>query len=170
LVTQNLLYDISQTAIPFDNVDKDFLEKPRKWDTTGISRFMLSIGPISSIFDFVTFGAMWYFFKANSLSSAPLFQSGWFVEALLSQLLIVHLIRTRQIPFLQSRASAPLMFGTIAIVAICIYAPYSTLGNQIGLVPLPSSYFILLTIILLSYGVLMYAVKVRFIKRFGDWL
>ncbi len=170
LLTQNLLYDLSQTAIPFDNVDKDFLESPRKWDSAGISRFMLLIGPISSVFDFVTFAMMWYIFKANSPSSVPLFQTGWFIEALLSQLFIVHLIRTRQIPFLQNRAAAPLMFGTLAIAAIGLYLPYSAFGNHIGLVMLPGSYFFLLTIILLSYGALMYIVKQRFIERFGYWL
>jgi len=170
LLTQNLLYDLSQTAIPFDNVDKVFLEKPRRWDAAGISRFMLWVGPISSIFDFATFAVMWYVYKANSFSSAPLFQTGWFIEALLSQLFIVHLIRTRQIPFLQSRAATPLIFATLTIAAIGLYLPYSAFGNHIGLVTLPGSYFILLTIILFIYAGLMQVVKLRFIERFGYWL
>ncbi len=170
LLTQNLLYDLSQTAIPFDNVDKDFLDSPRKWDAPGIGKFMLFVGPISSIFDYVTFAVMWYVFNANSFSSAPLFQTGWFIEALLSQLFIVHLIRTRQIPFLQSRAAAPLIFATLTIAAIGLYLPYSAFGKHIGLVMLPGSYFILLTLILLIYFVLMQTVKARFIERFGYWL
>jgi len=108
ILVQNLLYDLSQTMIPFDDVDKEFTEKPRKWDASGIARFMFFIGPISSIFDYTTFAVMWYVFGANSEAHQALFQSGWFVEALLSQTLIVHLIRTQKIPFLQSVASRPL--------------------------------------------------------------
>lgn len=170
LVTQNLLYDISQTTIPFDNVDKDFLERPREWDAAGISRFMLFIGPISSIFDFVTFGVLWYAFRANSISSAPLFQTGWFMEALLSQLFIVHLIRTRQIPFLQSRAASPLIFATVAIALTGIYLTYSRLGSHIGLVPMPVSYFAFLTLILIGYGTMTQMIKMKLIARFGEWL
>ncbi len=170
LVTQNLLYDISQTAIPFDSVDKEFLEKPRRWDANGISRFMLFIGPISSIFDFVTFGILWYVFKANSISNAPFFQTGWFIEALLSQLFIVHLIRTRQVPFLQSRATAPLIFATVAIAVVGVYITYSDLGSRIGLVPLPISYFAFLALILVGYGALTQLIKVNLIARFGEWL
>ena len=124
VLVQNLLYDLSQTMIPFDDVDKEFTEKPRKWDARGIARFMFFIGPISSIFDYTTFAMMWYVFGANSDIHQELFQSGWFVEALLSQTLIVHLIRTQKIPFLQSVASLPLILTTSVIAVSASTFPF----------------------------------------------
>ena len=109
LLTQNLLYDFSQTTIPFDNLDPDYLDVPRKWNADDIGRFMLFIGPISSVFDILTFLVMWHIFGADSTEHASLFQAGWFIEGLLSQTLIVHMIRTEKIPFIQSRASWPVL-------------------------------------------------------------
>jgi len=170
LLTQNLLYDLSQTTIPFDNVDKEFLLRPRKWDPSGIAWFMVYIGPISSIFDYVTFAVMWFVFSANSIETQSIFQSGWFIEGLLSQTLIVHMIRTRQIPFLQSIASWPLLTTTFLIMIVGIYIPYSFIGRSIGLSHLPGEYFYWLLAILLSYCVLTQLVKIWFIKRFQYWL
>jgi P-type Mg2+ transporter len=170
LLLQNLLYDLSQTTIPFDNVDEEFLQKPRKWDSAGIAKFMLFIGPTSSIFDYATFGLMWFVFAANSVETQALFQSGWFIEGLLSQTLIVHMIRTQKIPLLQSRASLPLLLTTALIMIIGIYIPYSSVGASIGLVGLPLQYFYWLFFILLSYCTLTQLVKVWFIKKFNYWL
>lgn len=170
LLTQNLLYDFSQTTIPFDHVDTEFLQMPRKWDPNGIARFMLFIGPISSIFDYVTFGVMWFFFAANIPERQALFQSGWFIEGLLSQTLIVHMIRTQKIPFFQSIASLPLLLTTIIVMSIGIYIPYSYVGRSIGFVPLPGDYFYWLAAILFSYCLLTQLVKVWFIKRYNYWL
>jgi len=170
LLTQNLLYDFSQTAIPFDNVDRSFLLKPRKWDARSIAKFMIFIGPVSSIFDYVTFAVMWFVFEANTIDKQALFQSGWFIEGLLSQTLIVHMIRTREIPFFQSIASVPLLLTTIIVMAIGIYIPFSYVGHGIGLVSLPGSYFYWLFAILLSYCVLTQLVKIWFIRRFNAWL
>lgn len=170
ILLQNLLYDLSQTTIPFDRVDTEFLLKPRKWDPGGIARFMIFIGPISSIFDFVTFGVMWYVFAANSVETQSLFQSGWFVEGLLSQTLIVHMIRTQKIPFIQSCASLPLLLTTILIMAVGIIIPFTFVGKTIDLIPLPGSYFLWLFGILLSYCVLTQIVKLWFIRRFNYWL
>lgn len=170
LLTQNLLYDLSQTAIPFDHVDTEFLQKPRKWEPGGIARFMLCIGPISSIFDYITFGVMWFVFAANNPENQALFQSGWFIEGLLSQTLIVHMIRTQKIPFFQSIASIPLLITTFLVMAIGIYIPYTFVGESIGLVPLPGNYFYWLFAILLSYCLLTQLVKGWFIKRFNYWL
>ncbi len=170
ILLQNLLYDLSQTSIPFDRVDEEFLLQPHKWDPTGIAKFMVYIGPISSLFDYVTFGVMWFIFAANSESTQALFQSGWFIEGLLSQTLIVHMIRTQKIPFIQSCASLPLMLTTLLIMAVGIYIPYSLIGASIGLVPLPHTYFYWLLLILLSYCTLTQVVKVWFIKRFNYWL
>ena len=170
LLVQNLLYDISQITIPFDTVDPDFLQRPRKWDTKGIARFMIFIGPISSIFDYTTFALMWFVFGADTIAKQALFQSGWFVEGLLTQTLIVHMLRTQKIPFIQSVASFPLLLSTSLIMAIGIYIPYSFIGASIGMVLLPGSYFPWLIVTLISYCALVQIVKIWFIKRFRYWL
>lgn len=170
LLIQNLLYDISQTTIPFDKMDAEYLRKPRKWDASDLSRFMIFIGPISSVFDIITYLVMWYVFSCNSVEHQTLFQSGWFIEGLLSQTLIVHMIRTRKIPFLQSRASWQVTGLTLIIIAIGICIPFSPFGDSIGLQPLPLSYFPWLIGILLSYCILTQAVKNWYIRRFVRWL
>ena len=170
LLIQNLLYDISQTTIPFDSMDTDYLRKPRKWDASDLSRFMIFIGPISSIFDIITYLVMWYVFSCNSIDQQALFQSGWFIEGLLSQTLIVHMIRTRKIPFIQSCASWPVTGLTFLIMAIGIIIPFTSFGNSIGLTQLPISYFPWLIGILLSYCILTQIIKNWYIKRFVKWL
>lgn len=170
LLIQNVLYDISQTTIPFDRVDKEYLAKPRKWRADDIARFMLCIGPISSIFDITTYCLMWFVFKANAPEHASLFQSGWFVEGLLSQTLIVHMIRTQKIPFIQSRAALPVMLTTAFIMAFGIAVPFTPFGASVGMVPLPLSYFPWLVATLLSYCVLTQLVKTWYIRRFNMWL
>ena len=170
ILVQNLLYDISQLSIPFDRMDEEYLSKPRKWDAGDIGRFMAWIGPVSSIFDITTFWLMWHYFGANSPAHQSLFQSGWFIEGLLSQTLIVHMIRTRRIPFLQSVASAPVLGLTLAIIVLGMLIPFSTLGGKIGMVPLPPMYFAWLALTLASYCVLTQLVKVIYIRRYGRWL
>ncbi|MBL6653831.1 MAG: magnesium-translocating P-type ATPase [Reyranella sp.] len=170
LLIQNLLYDISQISIPWDDVDEDYLKQPRKWDAGGLARFMVFIGPISSIFDIVTFIVMWHVFGANSVEHQSLFQSGWFVVGLLTQTLIVHMIRTQHIPFIQSRAAWPVILLTASIMAIGIYLPFSPLGEHVGMVPLPPSYFPWLVGILLCYCLLTQLIKRFYIRRFGQWL
>lgn len=170
LLMQNLLYDISQTTIPFDSVDKEYLEKPRKWDASDLGRFMIHIGPISSIFDIGTYLVMWFIFKANCPDMAPLFQSGWFIEGLLSQTLIVHMIRTRKIPFIQSRASWPVMITTLAVMVVGIIIPFSAIGASVGLVPLPWSYFPWLVGILSGYCLLTQTMKNWYIRKYHRWL
>lgn len=170
LLVQNLLYDISQTTIPFDRMDTEYLRKPRKWDASGLSKFMIWIGPISSIFDITTYLFLWFVFKCQSPEMQNLFQSGWFIEGLLSQTLIVHMIRTRKIPFIQSRASWPVMSMTFAIMVIGIIIPFSPFGTSIGLATLPWSYFPWLIATLLCYCMLTQLIKNWYIKRFNTWL
>lgn len=170
LLVQNLLYDISQTTIPFDCMDEDYLRKPRRWDASDLSRFMIFIGPISSIFDITTYLLMWYVFNCSSPVAQSLFQSGWFVEGLLSQTLIVHMIRTKKIPFIQSRASWPVMSMTLAIMAVGIIIPFTKFGSYIGLTPLPLSYFPWLAVTLIAYYVLTQLIKEWYIKKFKRWL
>lgn len=170
LLIQNLLYDISQTTIPFDRMDADYLKSPRKWEASDLSRFMIFIGPISSIFDILTYLVMWYVFSCNSIGQQTLFQSGWFIEGLLSQTLIVHMIRTRKIPFFQSCASWQVTGMTFLVMAIGILIPFSPIEHSIGLEPLPLSYFPWLIGILLSYCILTQIIKNWYIKRFVKWL
>lgn len=151
-------------------MDADYLKKPRKWDTSDLSRFMICIGPISSIFDIATYLVMWYAFGCQSIEQQTLFQSGWFIEGLLSQTLIVHMIRTRKIPFIQSRASWQVTGLTVLIMAIGIIIPFSPFGKAIGLEPLPINYFPWLVGILLSYCILTQLIKNWYIKRFIKWL
>lgn len=170
LLIQNLLYDISQTTIPFDRMDPEFLRKPRRWDASDLKRFMIYIGPISSIFDIVTYLVMWHVFGCNSPEHQSLFQSGWFIEGLLSQTLIVHMIRTRKIPFIQSRATWPVIGMTTLVMVIGIVIPFTSFGASIGLQALPLSYFPWLMGILLSYCVLTQLVKNWYVRRFSSWL
>ena len=167
LLVQNLLYDISQIAIPFDNVDAEMLSKPQRWQPGDVGRFMLFFGPISSIFDIITFLLMWYVFDANTPDHQTLFQSGWFVVGLLTQTLIVHMIRTPKIPFLQSRAAMPLMVMTGGIMAVGIFLPMGPLAHYFKLQALPSLYFVFLPLILLAYMGLTQAVKGYYIRKFG---
>jgi len=167
ILVQNLLYDLSQTTIPLDRVDEEYLAKPRRWEIGDIGRFMIFIGPISSIFDYCTFFLMWFFFHANTPAQQSLFQSGWFVEGLLSQTLIVHMIRTRKVPFIQSRASWPLTLTTAIVMAVGVIIPFSFLAPKINLVPLPLVYFPFLIAMLLCYAFLTQQVKVWFIRKYG---
>ncbi|UXN06365.1 magnesium-translocating P-type ATPase [Bartonella sp. HY761] len=169
LLLQNLLYDISQLSLPWDKMDKDYLAKPRKWSARNIGRFMLYIGPTSSIFDITTFALMWFVFAANSAEMQSLFQSGWFIEGLLSQTLVVHMLRTRKIPFIQSTAALPVLLTTSVIMAIGIYIPFSPLGHYVGLVPLPWSYFPWLVGTLFAYCCVAQGMKVFYIRKFGEW-
>ncbi|NBF05854.1 magnesium-translocating P-type ATPase [Pseudomonas sp. Fl5BN2] len=167
LLVQNLLYDISQIAIPFDNVDDEMLKKPQRWQPADVGRFMVFFGPISSIFDIATFALMWYVFDANTPDHQTLFQSGWFVVGLLTQTLIVHMIRTPKIPFLQSRAATPLLVMTGIIMAVGIFLPMGPLAHYFKLQALPSLYFVFLPFILLAYMALTQAVKGYYVRRFG---
>ncbi len=170
LLIQNLLYDISQLSIPWDNVDAEYLARPRRWNPGGIARFMLVLGPVSSIFDFTTFALMWYVFGANTVARQSLFQSGWFVLGLLSQTLIFHMIRTSKTPFVQSIASRPVLLATGIVIVIGLILPFTPYGAAVGFESLPGSYFPWLLLTLLAYCILIQLVKVWYIRRFDMWL
>lgn len=165
VLTNNLLYDVSQTAIPTDHVDEEYLAVPRKWDIDGIMKFVLLVGPISSIFDYVTFAVMLWVFHA--WDNPALFQTGWFVESLLTQTLIIHIIRTAKVPFLESRASAALIATSLAVAAAGILLPITPLGATLGFVPLPWAYWPILVLILLGYAALTHVTKAWFYRRYG---
>ncbi len=166
VLINNLLYDFSQTTIPTDEVDAEWLTKPRQWTIDKILRFILFIGPISSIFDYLTFFMMLYIF--NCWNDPALFHTGWFVESLFTQTLIIHVIRTNKIPFIQSRASWPLILTSLIIVAVGAWLTVSPLANTLGFVPLPPLYWLYLAIMLLGYAILTQVVKTWFIRRFGE--
>jgi Mg2+-importing ATPase len=165
VLTNNLLYDLSQTTIPTDNVDEELLESPRRWDIGNIFEFMACIGPISSIFDYATYAMMIFVFGA--WTDPGLFQTGWFVESLLTQTSIIHIIRTARIPFIESRASPALITATVVICCIGIVLPFTWAGSQLGFVPLPWPYFPLVLCLLLSYATLTHLVKVWFVRKWG---
>lgn len=178
ILTNNLLYDFSQTGIPTDSVDKELIEKPLKWNIKNIKWFMIFMGPVSSIFDYLTFGLMWFFFKckdflvygAETIEGQyleSLFQTGWFVESLLTQTLIVHIIRTKRIPFFQSSASLPMILTTLIVMITGIILPYSPLAPYFGLVPLPNVYWLFIISFLLLYFVMAHCIKILFFKKFG---
>jgi P-type Mg2+ transporter len=175
ILANNLLYDISQTAIPTDEVDPEQIEKPRPWDMKQLTRFILFIGPCSSIFDYTTFFMMLYIFNCWDTStpeaaanSASLFQTGWFVESLLTQTLIIHVIRTNRIPFLQSRSSWPLIVMSAVIMLVGISLPYLPVGRYLGFTPLPALYWPLLVLTLICYLVLTQSIKMWLLRK--EWL
>jgi Mg2+-importing ATPase len=166
VLTNNLLYDFSQTTIPTDEVDAEWLTQPRKWEIGGMLRFILFIGPISSIFDYLTFFMMLYLF--DSWHNPALFHTGWFVESLFTQTLIIHVIRTNKIPFIQSRASWPLIISSAIIVTVGAWLTVSPLADALGFVPLPARYWLFLAVILAGYVVLTQVMKTWFYRRFGE--
>lgn len=175
ILANNLLYDISQAAIPTDDVDPEQVDKPRPWDIKQLTRFIVFIGPCSSIFDYTTYFMMLYIFNCWNTStpeaaahSESLFQTGWFVESLLTQTLIIHIIRTNKIPFLQSRSSWPVLVMSLVIMAIGIAIPFSPLGDYLGFTKLPLLYWPLLAISLLCYVVLTQLVKMWLLRK--NWI
>lgn len=193
LILLNLIYDLSCTAIPWDNVDEEFIAVPRKWDASSVGNFMIWLGPTSSIFDFTTYIFMYFIFcpmfvshgilfndLANHFSGAELvqmkttymamFQAGWFIESMWSQTLVIHMIRTPKLPFLQSRASAPLTLLTCAGIAFLTAIPFTSLGKMLGFVALPPVYFAYLIPCILLYMVLATSLKKAYVRRYGELL
>ena len=183
LLMLNLIYDISCITIPWDNVDEEYLKEPRKWDASSISKFMLWMGPTSSLFDIVTFILMYFFIcpfvfggQFNSLSELQqigfigLFHAGWFVESLWSQTLVIHMIRTPEIPFINSRASWQLTSLTTLGIIVGTIIPYTTFGTTLEMVAMPLIYFVCLIIIIILYMSLVTILKKKFINRYGELL
>ena len=168
VLTNNLLYDFSQIPIPVDSVDPEQVAAPRPWNISEITRFILFIGPISSIFDYTTYFVMLTIFHCWDPARAALFQTGWFVESLMTQTLIIHVIRTNKVPFIQSRASWPLIITSLAIMAFGGWLPYSPLAGPLGLVQLPRLYWPILLWTLLCYMCLTQVVKVWLLKK--NWI
>jgi Mg2+-importing ATPase len=185
LILLNLIYDISCVAIPWDNVDREFLEKPRKWDASSISKFMVWIGPTSSVFDIATYLLMYFVIcpamcggmlfhqltdPAMQVLYISIFQAGWFVESMWSQTLVIHMIRTPKIPFIESRASLPVTLLTFTGIAVLTVIPFTPLGAAIGLSPLPAVYFAWLAGIIVCYMVLATVMKKLYVRKYGELL
>lgn len=185
LILLNLIYDVSCIGLPWDNVDKEFLAKPRTWDASSISKFMVWIGPISSIFDVTTYFLMYFVIAplftggllfhqltdpAMIITYIAVFQAGWFVESMWSQTLVIHMIRTPKIPFIQSRASHQVTLLTFAGIALLTAIPFTKVGLAIGLAPLPGIYFVYLAITILLYMALATLVKNIYVKKYGELL
>ena len=168
ILTNNLLYDFSQAPIPADDVDPEQVARPRPWSMQAISRFILFIGPCSSVFDYVTFFFMLYVLAAGTRPRRSLFQTGWFVESLLTQTLIIHVIRTNRIPFIQSRASWPLLATTGLVMAIGAWLPYSPMAPMLGFTPLPAIYWPFVLLTTCGYVLLTQFVKSWMFRR--HWL
>jgi Mg2+-importing ATPase len=164
ILTNNMLYDFSQVPIPNDAVDEEQVARPRPWNIAEIRRFILCIGPISSIFDYSTFFVMLWVFNCWNPGRASVFQTGWFIESLMTQTIIIHVIRTNKIPFLQSRASWPLTITTLSIMAFGAWLPYSPLASSLGLTHLPGMYWPILLATILAYAGLTQGVKVWLLR------
>jgi Mg2+-importing ATPase len=165
ILTNNLLYDFSQVPIPTDNVDPEQITRPRPWSMKEITKFIVFIGPCSSIFDYTTYAMMWFVFKAVTPAHASLFQTGWFVESLLTQTLIIHIIRTNRLPFVQSRASLPLTLTSLAIMAVGVWLPFSPFAEALGFAALPHLYWPLLLATLFLYVLLTQGVKTWLLRK-----
>ena len=193
LILLNLIYDLSCTAIPWDNVDEEFIAVPRKWEASSIGNFMIWIGPTSSIFDWTTYAFLYFVFCPifvsggvlyNDLSAhyrgaelaqmqttyAAMFHAGWFVESMWSQTLVIHMIRTPKLPFIQSRASAPVTLLTFTGIAVLTVIPFTALGKMLGFVALPAAYFAYLIPCILLYMVLATSIKKAYVRHFGELL
>lgn len=193
LIFLNLIYDLSCTAIPWDNVDEEFIAKPRKWDASSVGNFMIWIGPTSSIFDFTTYIFMYFVFCPMFVSNGVLFndlatyysgtelltmqaqyiglfQAGWFVESMWSQTLVIHMIRTPKLPFIQSHASAPVTLLTMAGIAALTIIPFTGLGTALGFVALPAAYFAYLIPCILLYMALATSLKKAYVRHYGELL
>lgn len=170
ILTQNLLYDFSQITIPLDRMDDEYIRTPQKWDARRIERFMYWFGPVSSLFDIVTFLVLYFIFKADSREMQSVFQTGWFMAGLLTQTLIVHLVRTAKIPFVQSRATKPVIISTVLVSLIGLAIPYTVIGAGLGMVRMPLIYLPCLFAIVFFYVITVQFVKRLYIKRYGYWL
>lgn len=193
LILLNLIYDLSCAAIPWDNVDEEFITKPKKWDASSVGSFMIWIGPTSSIFDFTTYIFMYFVFCPMFVSNGVLFndlamhyqgaellamqtnyigmfQAGWFVESMWSQTLVIHMIRTQKLPFIQSRASAPLTLVTMTGIALLTIIPFTPVGDALGFAALPGSYFAYLIPCILLYMLLATSLKKAYVRHYGELL
>lgn len=167
LLVESLLYDLGQLTLPFDNVDKEYLQKPKRFDVKSLKHFMLFMGPLSSCFDLIVFAAMWFIFSVRDVAT---FQTIWFSYSIVSNLVGMHIIRTAKIPFVQSNAHKMVYFSSILLSIVGIVVPYTILGNVIGLVPLELKYLSIIIIVPILYCFVALIAKKIYIKKYGEWI
>ncbi len=170
LLTQNLLNDFAQIGMPFDNIDEEYLTEPKSWDTKSVSNFMRWLGPVSSIFDILCFLILWFVIGANTMDKAPLFQAGWFIFGTLSQILIMHMIRTTKTPFIKSMSSKELTMSTFIIATIAIIMVFSDLAIGLDMLPLQVSFIPWLVLLLIGYMLVVQLIKKFYLKRYKEWI
>jgi Mg2+-importing ATPase len=164
ILLNNLLYDISEATIPTDNVDASYISSPRKWDIGFIRKFIVVFGPISSVFDFMTFFILLVIFRAD----APLFQTAWFIESICTQTLVIFVIRTRIVPFYKSRPSRLLFSSTVLIVIAACALPFTAIGTLFGFVPPPPQFFVALLVLVAGYLVIVELAKRWFYQKYSS--
>lgn len=167
LLVESLLYDFGQMTIPFDNVDKEYIKHPKKFDIKDLKHFMLFMGPLSSIFDMMVFASLWFVF---GLREAAVFQTVWFSYSIVSNLMGMHIIRTSKIPFVQSNANKAVYISSILLSIIGILVPYTILGKAIGLVPVTLNYLSIILGVTALYCVVASFAKKIYIKKYGSWI
>ena len=167
LLVESLLYDFGQLTLPFDNVDKEYLNKPKQFNVKSLLHFMLFMGPLSSLFDLVVFATMWFMFNLRDVAT---FQTVWFSYSIVSNLIGMHIIRTAKIPFIQSNAHRAVYTSSIMLSLIGILVPYTFLGNLIGLVPLDFKYLAIILVVPILYCFVALFAKKIYIKKFGEWI
>ena len=170
ILVQNLLNDFAQMGMPFDNVDKEYIEKPKTWNTKNLKKFMFAFGGISTILDLLCFAVLWYVFKFNTIEKAVLFQSGWFVFGILSQTLIIHMIRTRKIPFIESKSSKQLILSTFTIVLITLLIVFTNIATTFDLAILPINYLAWIAGLMIIYIIFIQMYKKFYIRKNSQWL
>lgn len=167
LLVEGLIYDFGQMTLPFDNVDKEFLEKPKKLDIKSLKRFMLFMGPVSSVFDIVVFIGLWFMFKVRDVSH---FQTIWFTYSIVSNLVGMHIIRTAKVPFIQSNANKAVYISSILLIIVGILVPFTALGNAIGLVPIAGKYILMIFAVTFLYCIVATFAKKIYIKKYREWI
>ena len=167
LLVQSLLYDFGQLTLPFDNVDEEYLNKPKKWNIKSLKNFTLFMGPLSSCFDMIVFASLWFLF---GIREAAIFQTVWFSYGVVSNLVGMHVIRTAKIPFIQSNANKMVYFSSILLSIIAILFPYTKIGHMIGLVSIPIQYLVIIIGVPILYCFIAMGAKKIYIKKYGEWI
>ncbi len=170
ILVQNLLTDFSQLGMPFDRVDEEYIKKPRKWETGSIKSFMAYLGPLSSVFDILCFAVLWWVLGAKTVEMSPLFQGGWFVFGTVSQILVIHLIRTARAPFVQSKPSAPLLLSTAVVAGAALAIAFGPLARALDMRALPAAFVPWLALLLLGYFLSVQFFKKFYVRKYGEWL
>ena len=170
LLVQNLIYGIAQLTIPWDNVDEEELEKPVKWQIGILLKFTLCIGPVSSLFDILTFVVLWFVFSANTVADQALFQAGWFMIGLVTQILVVHVVRTKKLPFIQSIASWPVIVSSLAAIGVAFVIILTPLRQTFDFAKLPDNYWIWFVGIVVAYLITLEGAKKIYIRLTNEWL